>query len=368
MTSETLDRVLQEAFRLNESLFRSCKLTYASTPLQSTTVVALAGTLSDIDDHEIMIIKTPQKPLSIVDIKTVFMTMLNECKCCSTNAPDTTVLTYESEDDGDITIKLCSLSLPSSPRAFSLLHHVAEISNGLVSICPSFCNVCDDMKCGACNFRTCLQCHESICGDCENVENCSDCAGFKCFGCDTKQCSECNKVLCDTCAGQNEVNIGFCSICESYKCSECSNVISCGSDIEYYYYSDDCHNSICKSCFETENHYSFRSPNHWICDDCQVMCEGCNEPCCLVYWEGCGFINCGICGKDKCWENCFNYIKCGKCDQAICNDCESDIKFCNNCHEVYCYPKCWDNPCCKFRLCGKCLVEFKETYGEDMFK
>ena len=349
MTSETLDRVLQEAFRLNEPLFRSCKLTYASMPLQSTTVVALAGTLSDVDDHEIMIIKTPQKPLSIVDIKTVFMTMLNECKCCSIDDPDTTVVTYESEDDGDVIIKLCSLSLPSSPRAFSLLHHVVEISNGLVSICPSYCNGCYDMKCGACNFRTCLQCHESICGDCD------------------KQCSECDKVLCGTCADQNEVNIRFCSICDSYKCSECSNVIYCGSNIENYYYHD-CRNAICKSCFETEKHSSFHGPDHWICDDCNVVCEGCNQPCCLVYWEGCGFINCGICGKDRCWDNCFNYIKCGKCNQAICKDCESDIKFCNICCKVYCYPKCWDNSCCKFSVCGKCLVEFKETYGDDFFK
>ena len=60
VTSENLDRVLHEAFRLNASLFYSCKLVYASVPLHSTTVEALAETLSnaDVDDHETTITKT----------------------------------------------------------------------------------------------------------------------------------------------------------------------------------------------------------------------------------------------------------------------------------------------------------------------
>ena len=325
MTSETLDRVLQEAFRLNKSLFRSCKITYASTPLHSTTVEALAETLSNVDDHEIMIIKTPQKPLSIVDIKTVFVTMLHECKCCSNDAPDSTVSTYESEDYGDITIRLCSISLPSSPRAFALLHHAVEISNGLMSICPSYCNRCEDMKCDACcNFRICLHCHDIICGECEIVDNCSYCDGFNCSYCGGFACTECDKVACETCANHNGL---ICDSCYKYKCSDCSK-----PDV------------VCSNC----NH----GPDHWFCDECKVMCTGCNKPYCDVDWEECGYITCGICEKDKCWASCFNYnyIVCGKCKQPICKDCESDVRFCFKCIEFYCYPKCQS-----FKLCWNCF-------------
>lgn len=277
-----------------------------------------------------MIIKTPKKPLSIVDIKTVFVTMLYECECCSTDTPNKTVMTYESEDYGEILINLCSLSLPSSPRAFSLLHHAVEISNGLVSICPSYCNRCEDMKCDACcNFRECLQCHDSICNDCENVENCSKCDGFNCTYCDYSQCNECGIVFCHTCAD----GLG-CEDCNKYICSECLKLD------------------------EFEKHSCWHGPSHWFCDDCKVICEGCKIPYCNVDWEECGYITCGICKKDKCWTNCIIYINCGKCDQAICKQCESDVRFCFKCQEFYCFPQCRS-----FKICYNCW----ESTNESMF-
>ena len=347
MTSEILDSVLHEAFRLNKNLFHSCKLTYASSQLHLTTVEAIAEKFSNVDEHEIMIIKTPQKPLSIIDIKTVFVTMLHECKCCFIHDPDTMIRTYDSEDYDDIGIKLCSLSLPSSPRAFSLLHNAVDVSNGLLSICPSYCDRCGEMKCDACcTCRDCVKCFEYICSECDSIDNCSYCKLFSCIECGSRQCSECNKITCETCLNQNDTTFLFCEICGKYMCSECSNP-----------------SSHCES--------GFRHDPHWCCDDCKVVCVGCNRPVCPLDWEGCGFVTCGICGEKKCWGHCFQYIVCEKCEKPICQNCSYKVKFCFKCIKFYCHPKCqsfkmcWSCKGCESTFCGKCC---SENNNDECFK
>jgi len=265
--------------------------------------------------------------------------MLRECKCCFIHDPDTTLRTFESEEYGDVTIKLCSLSLISSPRAFSLLHIAVEISNGLDSICPSYCDRCDNMTCGACrNCRPCAQCSDYICGECDSIDNCSHCMSFICSECDIQQCSECNKVCCETCLNQSDQFIFICEGCGKYKCFECSR--------------------------STLPHNHFHHNKHWFCDDCKVVCVGCNNPgFCPLNWEECGFITCGKCGNDKCWGGCFKFIFCGDCYQPICKKCENQVRFCFKCIKFYCYRKCrsvkacmncWDNGNYDSTFCTKC--------------
>lgn len=89
--------------------------------------------------------------------------------------------------------------LLGSDRAINLIHLAVETDHeGIYTLCPSSCFICEGYKCALCDtIDSCSGCNESKCGECED------------FG----TCAKCNKKICEGCL-ENQFGSGYCDKCE----------------------------------------------------------------------------------------------------------------------------------------------------------
>lgn len=133
---------------------------------------------------------------------------------------------------------------------------------GSSTICPYYCQNCDDWVCGDCleleeyECQTCNElfhrCEELECANCNNVV-CDDCTA-QCMGCSSRLCEDCVSECCDQCDAQ------YCGACCALHFVEC----------------EDCSAQICPECASTCD-----VCNKTICfRDCKITCTRCHASRC----------------------------------------------------------------------------------------
>jgi hypothetical protein len=114
------------------------------------------------------------------------------------------------------------------------------------------------------------------------------------------------------CSDDDNRSYGHCEG-ETFKCCSCSYYVIIekaqypGGDIFYCTICDD-----------------------MICDKCILQCDGCNEDICKQCKDECFVCNSTFC--DKCTEDDIIMIKCIKCKQFRCGDCDVS----DNCKKCKC--------------------------------
>lgn len=297
---DIIDRVMIESFKANKSL-SSCKLFKSSSSSLTVSSIPLSS-LGNIASRQVLITQIPEKPLSLIDLKTAYLT-IKKCKCC-----------FESIDVDVTTVDMYPLVAVKvtlgSDRAITLVHLALETDEGIYTICPSFCEICEGYKCIQCNpVDSCSVCSESKCGQCG----------------DFSTCTICNKKMCEVCL-ENQFGNGYCDGCDEFYCEDCNLVSFC----------EICEKSLCSN----------------KCGPIQ-FCEGCEKTKCISCEP---MLFCGKCYNVKCMDcsagEMFFCVDCGKCS---CMECDPAFVFCGKCYQIRCIGcsfktmthcnTCWESKC-----------------------
>jgi len=303
-SSDIIDRVMIESFKANKSL-SLCKLFKSASSLTVSSIPL--SSLGNIVSRQVLISQIPEKPLSLIDLKTAYLTV-KKCKCCFELIDVTTV---DMPDVNPYPLVAVKVTL-GSDRAINLIHLALETDDheGKYTICPSFCEICEGYKCIQCN----------------PVDSCSVCSESKCRQCaDFSACAICNKKVCEDCL-ENQFGSGYCDSCDEFYCEQCSLVSFC----------EICEQSLClHKCGPVQ-----------FCEACEkTKCIRC-EP--MLFCEKCYNVNCMDCSIGK----MFFCIDCGKCS---CIKCDPAFAFCGKCYQTRCMScsfktmshcnTCWESKC-----------------------
>ena len=307
-SSQIIDRVMIESFKANKSLL-SCKLFKSSLSSLAVSSIPLSS-LGNISSRQVLITQIPEKPLSLIDLKTAYLTV-KKCKCCfeSIDVEFIDVTTVDMPDVTPYPLVAVKVTL-GSDRAINLIHLALETDEGIYTICPSFCEICEGYKCSECNpIDSCSVCSESKCGQCE----------------DFSTCAICNKKMCENCL-ENQFGSGYCDSCDEFYCEGCNLVSFC----------EICEQSLCSNKCGPVQYCEVCEKTKCISCEPMLFCGKCYNVKCMDCSAGEMFF-CIDCGKCSCMECDPAFAFCGKCYQTRCMDCSfKTMSHCNTCWESKC--------------------------------